>query len=197
LISSSKAQTDFTLSIHMLPSDQSLLQACRNGDEQGWSRLLDKYERLVYSIPLNYGLSHDDAADIAQIVFSSLLQSLHELHADSNLGGWLATVARRHSWRLLARRRREIPDPLDSEAVQSLLPAHAGEIERWELIEWIHSSLTKLDERCRHLLMALYFDPRELSYAELGAMFGLAEGSIGPTRARCLQRLQQIMLAAR
>src|SRR5687767_2438174 len=97
-----------------LPSDHMLLQACRDGDAQGWSRLLDKYERLVYSIPLNYGLSREDAADIAQIVFTSLLQSLDNLREESNLAGWLATVARRHSWRLLARGRRESADPLDS-----------------------------------------------------------------------------------
>lgn len=138
-----------------LPSDQMLLQACRDGDSQGWSRLLDKYERLVYSIPLNYGLSRDDAADIAQIVFTSLLQSLDDLREDSNLAGWLATVARRHSWRVLARGRREVSDPLDGESIQALLPKNASEIERWELVEWVHSSLGSLDERCRRLLVAL------------------------------------------
>src|SRR5215207_8392306 len=108
-------------------SDQLMLQACRAGDATGWSRLLDKYERLVYSIPLNYGLSCEDAVDVAQIVLTLLLHSLDELREDSNLAGWLATVARRHSWRLLARRRREQLEPLHSEEIQALLPPHTGE----------------------------------------------------------------------
>jgi RNA polymerase sigma factor (sigma-70 family) len=181
-------------STERLPSDYQLLLACRNGDSQGWSLLLDKYERLVYSIPLNYGLSRDDAADIAQVVFVSLLNSLDELRDDSNLSAWLATVARRHSWRVLARTRRHYAVPLDdNEGIQALLPRNASEIERWELTEWLHSSLAMLDERCQQLLLTLYFDAQELSYAEVAAALGMAEGSVGPTRARCLQRLQKVM----
>src|SRR5215216_3858638 len=69
--------------------------------------LLNRYERLVYSIPLRYGLSRDDAADIAQITFTILIQSMDSLSEDSRLGPWLVTVARRHTWRLLDRNRRE------------------------------------------------------------------------------------------
>jgi RNA polymerase sigma factor (sigma-70 family) len=175
-------------------SDERLLQACRAGDAKGWSGLLDKYERLVYSIPLNYGLSRDDAADIAQIVFTSLLQSLDTLREDSNLAGWLATVARRHSWRMMTRRRTEQLDPLDNDDVHSLFPAHTGEADRVETAEWLHGGLAQLDERCRQLLLALYFDPDELSYGDIAARLGMAEGSIGPTRARCLQRLRHLLV---
>jgi RNA polymerase sigma factor (sigma-70 family) len=174
-------------------SDQSLLAACRAGDEQGWLRLLDKYERLVFSIPLNYGLSREDAADITQNAFTALLQTLPDLRPDSNLGGWLATVARRQSWRLLAQRKREQLDPLDGELSSTLWPSHTGGIERWELIEWLHGGLTNLNQRCRHLLVALYFDEQERSYAQIAAELGMPEGSIGPTRARCLQRLKQLI----
>jgi RNA polymerase sigma factor (sigma-70 family) len=179
-----------------LPSDHTLLQACRDGDTQGWSRLLEKYERLVFSIPLNYGLSSDDAADITQVVFASLLQSLDDLRDDSNLGGWLSTVARRQSWRLIARRRREWLDPFDEEEVQGLIPQSTSNIERWEVIEWLNFGLNQLDERCRRLLLTLYFDPQEHSYADIAAMLEMAEGSIGPIRARCLQRLRKFMEAS-
>src|SRR5687768_4689004 len=90
-------------------SDQELILASRQGDAAAWESLVEKYERLVYSIPLNYGLSREDAADIAQITFTILLQSLDSLRDDSRLGAWLAMVARRHTWRLLNRQRRESP----------------------------------------------------------------------------------------
>jgi RNA polymerase sigma factor (sigma-70 family) len=155
--------------------------------------VLDKYERLVYSIPLNYGLSQEDAADIAQIAFTALIQSLDTLRDDSNLGGWLALVARRHTWRILKRRKREVLDPLDGELTATLLPGRTNEIEHWELIEWLHRGLSLIGERCRDLLTALYFEPQEPSYAEIAERLGIAEGSIGPTRARCLKRLQVML----
>lgn len=174
------------------PSDQALLVACRAGDARAWQQLLDKYERLVYSIPLNYGLDREDASDIAQITFTALIQSLATLRDDSNLGGWLALVARRHTWRLIQRRQQNPPAPLDEETV-ALLPGHTQPLERWELVEWLERGLALVGERCRQLLVALYFEPEEPSYAEIARRLGIAEGSIGPTRARCLQRLRELM----
>lgn len=173
--------------------DQHLLQACRAGDEAAWNRLLDKYERLVYSIPLNYGLSVEDADDITQLVFTALIQRLEDLSDDSNLAGWLTVVARRHTWRVLYRRRRETVEDFDNESISSLLPSRTNPIEQWELTEWLHRGLSLIGERCRTLLIALYFEAEEPSYAELAHRFGIPQGSIGPTRARCLQRLQQML----
>jgi RNA polymerase sigma factor (sigma-70 family) len=176
-----------------LPSDKSLLHDCAAGNMQAWQRLLDKYERLVYSIPLNYGLSVDDAADIAQITFTALLNQIDSLRLDSNLGGWLATVARRHAWRVIAKRKRIPTEEFDSESVVALLPGQTNPIARWEMAEWLHSGLLLLNERCRALLTALYLEEQEPSYAEVARRLSLAEGSIGATRARCLQRLKEIL----
>jgi RNA polymerase sigma factor (sigma-70 family) len=170
-----------------------LLRACRDGDEQAWRELLVKYERLVYSIPRNYGLSSEDAADVTQIVFTALIRSLASLRDDSNLGAWLALVARRHTWRLLQRQRREEVEALDEEMVATLLPARAGQIERWEVVEWLHGGLALVGQRCRDLLVALYFDAEAPSYAEIARRLNMAVGSIGATRARCLERLQEIL----
>ncbi|HZM20970.1 MAG TPA: sigma-70 family RNA polymerase sigma factor, partial [Anaerolineales bacterium] len=95
----------------ILQTDRDLIRACRSGDARAWERLLDKYERLVFSISLNYGLTTDDAADVTQITFTILLQNLNTLPDEIRLSSWLATVARRHTWRLLARNRREAVNP--------------------------------------------------------------------------------------
>ena len=60
-------------------TDHDLIRACRAGDGRAWERLLDKYERLVFSISLNYGLTTDDAADVTQITFTILLQNVFDL----------------------------------------------------------------------------------------------------------------------
>jgi len=179
-------------------SDRDLIRRCLAGSAGAWQRLLDNYEGLVYSIPLRYGLSRDDAADVAQITFTILIQSLPTLSEDSRLGPWLATVARRHTWRLLERNRRETASERleDTRLAQSavLLGKHdADSIEHWELTEWLDTGLSKISESCRELLLALYFQPEQPSYAEIVDRLGMPLGSIGPTRARCLKRLKQVL----
>jgi RNA polymerase sigma factor (sigma-70 family) len=174
--------------------DRDLIHACRQGDRRAWRSLLDKYERLVFSIPLNYGLSREEAADIAQLTFTILIQSLDSLREDSRLGPWLATVARRHTWRLMERNRREgTGEEKDLAESAALFGKDEESIERWEMIEWLNEGLSLVSEACRRLLQALYFDPQQPSYAEVAERLSMPVGSIGPTRARCLQSLKRAL----
>jgi RNA polymerase sigma factor (sigma-70 family) len=179
-----------------LQTDHDLIRACRAGDARAWGRLLDKYERVVFSISLNYGLTTDDAADITQITFTILLQNLDTLPDGIHLASWLATVARRHTWRLLARNRREAVDLEEDLAGDETLNGIVDPSERRELAEWLNYGLSTLDERCRKLLLALYFDAEQPSYAQLAEQLKMPVGSIAPTRSRCLEQLRQNMSAA-
>ena len=179
-------------------SDRDLIRRCRQGSSGAWRQLLNKYERLVHSIPLRYGLSRDDAADIAQVTFTILIQSLDTLSEDSRLGPWLVTVARRHSWRLLERNRREsASEHLEgadlAESAVLLGKSEADSIEHWELAAWLDAGLSKIGASCRELLLALYFQPEGSSYAEVAARLGMPVGSIGPRRARCLKSLRRVL----
>lgn len=176
-------------------SDQDLIRACRKGDTNAWRKLLKKYERLVFSIPLNHGLSRDDAADISQLTFTILIQSLDKLPEDSRLGSWLATVSRRHTWRLLERNRRESTNAYADLAESAALLSENGAdfTEYGELTEWLDQGLSRISERCRELLLMLYFQPEKPSYAEVAARMGTPVGSVGPTRARCLGQLKQAL----
>src|SRR6266545_8203943 len=177
-------------------TDHDLIRACRSGDARAWERLLDKYERLVFSISLNYGLTTDDAADVTQITFTILLQNLNTLPDEIRLSAWLATVARRHTWRLLARNRREAVNPDEDLAGNEALGGIVDNHERQELAEWLYQGLSLLEERCRQLLLALYFDAEQPSYAEVADRMKMPIGSIGPTRARCLEQMKQSLHTA-
>jgi RNA polymerase sigma factor (sigma-70 family) len=179
-------------------ADRDLIQRCRRGSSGAWQPVLNRYERLVFSIPLRYGLSRDDAADVAQITFTALVKNMDKLVDDSRLGAWLSTVARRNTWRLLERRRREMPsEHLEgtslAESAVALGKSDAESIEHWELSDWLDTGLSQLNEKCRNLLTALYFRPELSSYAEVAEHFGMPLGSIGPTRARCLKRLKLVL----
>jgi|GEM_PF-222461 len=188
-------------------SDQfePLLPACRTGDPDAWQRMVERFERLVYAIPLRMGLSHSDADDVFQATFIALAQSLDAIRDEKRLGGWLATVARHHSWRVLRRSKMERPftdfETPDSELDRAAMheTAHilgtpgAASVETYELALWLDGGLQQLSERCRELLQALYLDPRQPSYTEIVADLHIPLGSIGPTRARCLEQLKGVL----
>ncbi len=177
-------------------SDDDLIQACRQGDVGAWQTVVNKYKRLVYSIPLNYGLSHEDAADITQITFTIMFESLERFYANARLAPWLATVARRHSWRVMERYRRErIKD--DADIAQNLIReidlTSNEEMENLALLEWLDQGVSQLDERCRKLLLNLYFNPEKPAYAEVAAKLNMPTSSVSPIRARCLKRLKKLL----
>ena len=180
-------------------SDAELIRACRCGDAEAWESLVDTYGRLVQSIPLRLGLSSEDAADITQATFTIFLESLESFRDEGSLPAWLCTVARRQSWRVLGRLRRQvalnIDDIEDRQALHALGLADAGQMERWEVTLLVDQALRQLNAKCRELLLALYFDVTQPRYDEIARRFEMPVGSIGPTRARCLERLLSALSA--
>lgn len=182
----------------MLPTDAELIARCRNGEAEAWNLLIERYQRLVYSIPRKAGLDDDACADVFQHTFAKLVQHLPHLRAPDRLGPWLVITAKREAWRLSRQAvafvqpaegvetgddaLERVPDrgPLPEETVAQLEAQHA-----------IRAALAELDERCRTLLTLLFYRPDPPAYAEIAAAAGVPEGSIGPTRARCLQKLRE------
>ncbi|WP_162924689.1 RNA polymerase sigma factor [Rubrobacter indicoceani] len=178
-------------------SDRELLLGCRRGEPRSWRMLLDRYERLVFSIPLGYGLSREDAADVSQLTFTILMNSLETLREDSRLGAWLATVARRHTWRAMGRKNREATrrDRDVAEHAADLIGERENGFEAWEVMDYLVRGLERISQPCRELLTLLYLDVSQPSYAEVSERLEIPVGSIGPTRARCLKRLKDAMEA--
>ncbi len=172
-----------------LPTDAELLVSCRAGDQDAWSMLVDRYQRLVYTVALRNGVGHDDAADVTQSVFIALLESTNGIHSGDRLASWLMTVARRQAWRLRARHDHETPQPDPGLDVPDQLDA----ISDWEGVAVVHEALGRLEQPCRDLVIRLYFDPAAPSYAEIAARMGKAIGTIGPMRARCLNSLRKLL----
>lgn len=192
----SEYAVDLGIVVPMIEFDDDLIQACREGDERAWQTITEKYGRLVFAIPLNYGLSKEDAADVTQITFMILFQSLEKFYKNARLAPWLTTVARRHSWRIIERRRREgvySDGDLAENLPESLQLTIDMDTERWEWLEALHQALSRLDERCLHLLVLLYFDPDTPSYSEIAQRLDIALNSVSPIRARCLNRLRLLL----
>src|SRR5918997_282591 len=90
-------------------SDETLLLACRRGEESAWEALVARYQRLIYAIPRRAGLDEDLASEVFQDVFATLLQNIAPIKPPSRLHAWLVTPARRKTWRLIRRERTARP----------------------------------------------------------------------------------------
>jgi RNA polymerase sigma factor (sigma-70 family) len=184
----------------MNENDVELVLACRRGDQLAWERLVRRYQRLIYAIPLRAGLTEDQAAEIFQDVFTTFFEKLHDIKEPEKLQAWLVTTARRKTLRTMSKahvRGRLETDPDDDARAAATIPDEAPlpdeVLMMLEEQHRIRTAMSLLDERCRTLLELLFYDPEPPSYAEIASTLGIPEGSIGPTRARCLGKLLQLM----
>lgn len=171
-------------------SDPALVQNCLDGDQTAWKELVDRYGRLIYSIPRRYGLSESDSEDVFQDVFSVVHRQLKSLRDQTRLSAWLITITHRQTLRLL----RRSPKDESIEDKESLADEPALEdVHRWEKRQLLHEAISQMDPRCQELLAALMQESGP-NYEDLARRLGMALGSIGPTRARCFKKLEAILV---
>ena len=170
-----------------------LVIRARNGDERAWGVLVERYAPLIWSICRNHRLGDADAKDVGQSVWLYLVDQLDRVRDPAALPGWLATTTRRECARVLRAAQgpqtagyvldpESLPDERIGTADQELLAA-----ERYAALREALGDLPLCGQR---LIALLTVDP-PVPYAEISARLGIAVGSIGPTRARCLDRLRR------
>ncbi len=172
-----------------------LLEVCARGDEEAWERLVGRFGGLVWSVAIEVGLSRDDAADVFQYVWMELHRSLRRIHDAEALPRWLMVATRRQCYKVAAHRRR-CGIPIDAQIGPELLdPKRLADEEVLvkEHRRRLEEAMTRLNPKDAELLRLLFLDPDRPSYEEISRRTGLAVGSIGPIRARCLRRLRVLM----
>lgn len=177
-------------------SDERLVRACLDGDERAWSALIDKYENLIFSIPLKFGASRADAADMLQAVCLELFSELPRLRHSAALRGWLTTVtahkASRWKQRYLRRGEQELTE-VDEDRLETSDPIAPQILEQAQREQLVRDAVAGLQPRCREIIRLLFYEQPPLPYKELAERLGLATGSIGFIRGRCLASLQRAL----
>jgi len=167
-----------------------LVRSAAAGNQRGWNRLVDEFGGLIWAVARAHRLADADAADVAQITWMRLLRHVNDLEKPEYVGSWLATTARRECLRVLRRSQRQVlfgDEPWDSESSDSRPDEALLIAERDEALWRGFGRLRASDRALLRLLMA---DPPP-SYEEISAALDMPIGSIGPTRARALQRLRK------
>ncbi|MDL4775081.1 MULTISPECIES: RNA polymerase sigma factor [Thermomonosporaceae] len=174
-------------------ADELVVRA-RGGDGAAWARLVERYSGLLWSVARSYGLNESDAGDVVQTTWLRLVERIDGLAEPAATGRWLAVTARRESLRVARSRGRELPGAL-ADTVRRSADGRTADGEACgpervflarERLGQVAAALEALPHRCRHLLRLCAVAP---SHAALAAALGIPVGSVGPTRARCLDTL--------
>jgi RNA polymerase sigma factor (sigma-70 family) len=177
-------------------SDERLIGRCLKGDQEAWSALIDRYKNLIYSIPMKLGM-HQDAGDIFQSVCVDLLSELPRLREHRALPKWLMQTCYHkclHYQRAADRLVELAPEGADSDAA---LPASSADdlpghmLVQLEQEQILRDAISELPEKCERMVRLLFFEFPPRPYENIAEELGMATGSIGAIRGRCLAYLRK------
>ena len=176
-------------------NDRELVASCLSGDEQAWSELIDRYNRLIFSIPLKQGLTREEAADIFQAVCLDLVAELPRLRDPQALPAWLIQTTRHKVSKWRRRNDRYVPDEgthtENAPAPEADMPdAFIREVQQAQALR---DAVAALSDRCQRMVQMLFFETPSRPYKDVASALGVATGSIGFLRSRCLDRLRSAL----
>ena len=173
-------------------NDTRLVKECLAGSEEAWSLLIEKYKALIFSIPVKYGLPPHEAADVFQSTCMELLARLPELREPRALPKWLMQVAHHECYRWKRQQQRVISRDADPDLPEPETPPIAETlVQQTQEEQMLRDAMRTLSPQCRNLVHLLFFETPPRPYTEVAKQLGLAIGSIGFTRQKCIDRLRK------
>jgi len=172
-------------------TDEQLIKGCLAGDPGAWAALIDKYKNLIYSVPIRLGM-YQDAGDIFQAVCVDLLSNLSGLREYRALPKWLMQTCYHQClrWQRASSRDTEL-GPEEAENAEDTGPLPEETLLQLEEEQALRDAIMQMPARCERMIRMLFFESPVRPYAEIASELGLATGSIGFIRGRCLARLRK------
>ena len=196
---SNSSQTPTFDAANLGREDADLIRRCRDGDQAAWESLVDRYQRLIFTIPRRAGLSDEQATDVFQEVFLTLFEKIDAIEQPERIRSWIVTTAKYKTWALVRGAKGLYSSATDAEMEMEMANiADTSALADDVLIEleeqhMIRTALAKLEDRCRQILSMIYLSEPAASYVEVAAAIGVGEKSISPLRSRCLKKLKDIL----
>jgi RNA polymerase sigma factor (sigma-70 family) len=167
-------------------SAADLVARCRQGDQEAWSALVERFARYVYAISVQgFRLREHDAEDVFQEVFARVYERLDTLRSDEAIQPWIGQLTRRICVDKLRAGKRE--EPTDE---SDLTPD--GDEDKLATIDEalaVHEAMGELPDNCRDILDRFF--ARDESYRTIGEALALPAGTIASRISRCLGKLRE------
>jgi RNA polymerase sigma factor (sigma-70 family) len=168
-----------------------LFSQYRAGDEDQMAELVKILTPILWHTARASRLDTAAAEDVLQTVWLTLVRKADTITEPRAVLQWMVVTTKREAWRVARTQARVRPTDLetedalrsdDSESVEDAVLRATSDNRLWQHVEG-------LPERCRALLRVIAFADRP-DYADLAQALGMPQGSIGPTRGRCLAKLR-------
>lgn len=174
-----------------MSTDGELVLGARAGDSAAWEGLVDRLGPRVLAVARAHRLSWADAQDVYQVTWLRLLSHLDRIREPERVGAWLASTCRHEALRVLRRDGRQVPtgDSDDLDQPDPLAPPPETRLIATERQRMVWEALAALPPHCQRLLRLFMTDPPP-TYEEVTAALDMPQGSIGPTRRRCMEKMR-------
>lgn len=180
-------------------ADAALVRRCQKGDQSAWDELVDRYQRLIYAVPRRAGLNEEQACDVFQEVFVTLIEKIDSIREPEKIRSWMVTTAKFKTWAAIrgikGRYSPATEDEMEAEmaSIADTSPLADEVLIEFEEQHMIRSALALIEERCQKILSMIYLCDPAASYAEVASAIGVGETSISPLRTRCLKKLEKVL----
>jgi len=189
-----------------MASEAELLARCRRGEADAWDELFDRHYapagRFIFQLGADF--SREDAEEICQDVFLSVIKNLENFHGESQFQTWLFRIATNKARDFRAKRHAakrgggQATLSLQAEDAETGLtldppsdaPGPDESLQNAEQFALIGDALDHLGEPCREIVELRYF--ADLSYEELAASLQLNVKTVSSRLSKCLDRLEGI-----
>lgn len=171
---------------------EELLARVVAGDEQAWHEVVDRYAGLVWSVARSYRLPGAATDDVVQTVWLRLTEHAARIRQADRLAAWLATTTRNEALRAVRHARRTTPQDLLDERADTTTISAEERVGDDATLTAVLAAFEQLSPEDQHLMRLLCAVP-PLDYQTIAELLGRPIGSIGPTRARCLERLRRLL----
>ncbi|PYX88568.1 MAG: hypothetical protein DMG68_08100 [Acidobacteria bacterium] len=181
------------LAASVVSNDERLIELCLKNDPAAWAALIDKYKNLIYSIPIKLEM-YQEAPDIFQAVCLDLLSELPRLREQRALPKWLMQTCYHKCLRHKRASGRHVElDPEEAERQEDEEPLPEQMMAQFEKEQLLRNAISELPARCAQMIRMLFFELPPRPYEHIARELGLATGSIGFIRGRCLARLKKYL----
>lgn len=187
-------------------AEAALLARCRRGEADAWDELFDLHYaaagRFIFQLASDF--TREDAEEICQEVFLSVIKNLDAFHGESRFQTWLFRIAtnkaRDYREKRMAAKRGGGQATLSLQAEDpetGLAPDPPGNapgpdelLMNAEQMAGMREALDRLGEPCREIIELRYFG--DLSYDEISATLKLNPKTVSSRLSKCLDRLEEI-----